>query len=55
MLDTWPEFAFPLDALELLDANFPDAHVRQFAVDTLARVSDDELGDFMIQLVQVSS
>ncbi|KNC53878.1 uncharacterized protein AMSG_12293 [Thecamonas trahens ATCC 50062] len=52
ILRQWPPYASPLDALELLDAQIMDTVVRDFAVNALLSVSDDELSDFMIQLVQ---
>lgn len=52
ILETWEEYDNALDALELLDATFMDAAVREFAVKNLERLSDDELADYMIQLVQ---
>lgn len=43
----------PADAaLELLDANYGDATVRAFAVKHLESLSDSELLDFLLQLVQ---
>ena len=52
LLKSWPPYENPLESLELLDAQITDAVVRRFAVDALYRVSDDELSDFLIQLVQ---
>jgi phosphatidylinositol-4,5-bisphosphate 3-kinase len=42
----------PIDALELLDYNFADARVRQYAVNRLNELGDNELSDFLLQLVQ---
>ncbi|KAL0478782.1 phosphatidylinositol 3-kinase [Acrasis kona] len=40
------------DALELLDYNYGDSVVRQYAIDTLNKLDDIELSDFVLQLVQ---
>jgi hypothetical protein len=42
----------PIDALELLDYNFADALVRRYAVRRLNELGDNELSDFLLQLVQ---
>jgi phosphatidylinositol-4,5-bisphosphate 3-kinase len=42
-----------VEALELLDSKFPDQRVRAFAVRCLAPLHDDELSDYLLQLVQV--
>ena len=42
----------PLQALELLDAKFPDVKVRGYAVSCLESLSDDQLVDFLLQLSQ---
>jgi phosphatidylinositol-4,5-bisphosphate 3-kinase len=49
----WPHFPNPIDALELLDAKFADAAVRQYAVECLDELSNEQLGDYLLQLVQV--
>jgi hypothetical protein len=41
-----------IDALELLDYNFGDATVRQYSIERLNSLSDNELADFVLQLVQ---
>jgi hypothetical protein len=43
----------PIDALELLDANFADRHVRRQAVRYLNRLSNLDLSAVLLQLVQV--
>lgn len=43
----------PLQALELLDPRFPDTTVRRYAVNCLSTISDSELADLLLQLVQV--
>ena len=43
----------PDAALELLDANFGDAEVRSYAVRQLHSLSDDNLVDYLVQLIQV--
>lgn len=40
-------------ALRLLDSDFPDEHVRAFAVRALEDLPDEHLEDFLLQLVQV--
>ena len=40
-------------ALKMLDGNFPDEHVRKFAVSALLQVPDEELEDILLQLTQV--
>jgi len=53
VLTEWPKLR-PVDALELLDAKFGDAKVRDFAVDCLREgLKDFELLDYLLQLVQV--
>ncbi|KAG2389032.1 hypothetical protein C9374_014432 [Naegleria lovaniensis] len=42
----------PVDALELLDYNFADEKVRQYAVERLNELGDVQLSDFLLQLVQ---
>lgn len=52
LLDEW-ETLTPKQALELLDAHYPDERVRSYAVDCLRPLPDDELAEFVLQLVQV--
>ena len=40
-------------ALKMLDYHFPDEHVRQFAVNALDKMPDDQLEDILLQLTQV--
>lgn len=41
-------------ALELLDCNFPDPMVREFALRCLVKgLTDDKLSQYLLQLVQV--
>eukprot|EP00002_Diphylleia_rotans_P005530 TRINITY_DN1469_c0_g2_i1.p1 TRINITY_DN1469_c0_g2~~TRINITY_DN1469_c0_g2_i1.p1 ORF type:complete len:1062 (-),score=220.71 TRINITY_DN1469_c0_g2_i1:385-3570(-) len=42
-----------LEALELLDAKFADARVRAYAVECLEAFDDNEITDYLLQLVQV--
>ena len=37
----------------MLDYHFPDEHVRQFAVNALDKMPDDQLEDILLQLTQV--
>eukprot|EP01119_Soliformovum_irregulare_P017393 TRINITY_DN5165_c0_g1_i1.p1 TRINITY_DN5165_c0_g1~~TRINITY_DN5165_c0_g1_i1.p1 ORF type:complete len:1287 (-),score=389.49 TRINITY_DN5165_c0_g1_i1:1418-5278(-) len=52
MLDDWAQIG-ALDALELLDSRFGDERVRSYAVKALETLSDDELNDYLLQLIQV--
>uniref|UniRef100_A0A3B3UTY6 phosphatidylinositol-4,5-bisphosphate 3-kinase n=1 Tax=Poecilia latipinna TaxID=48699 RepID=A0A3B3UTY6_9TELE len=52
LLKSWPELP-AIQALELLDYSFPDPAVRYFTIRCLKKLSDDELLQYLIQLVQV--
>ncbi|KAI5086284.1 phosphatidylinositol 4,5-bisphosphate 3-kinase catalytic subunit beta isoform, partial [Silurus meridionalis] len=52
LLQIWPKI-YPRDALELLDFNYPDQYVREYAVSCLQDMSDEELLQYLLQLVQV--
>uniref|UniRef100_A0A8D3DDS5 phosphatidylinositol-4,5-bisphosphate 3-kinase n=1 Tax=Scophthalmus maximus TaxID=52904 RepID=A0A8D3DDS5_SCOMX len=52
LLQMWPKLS-PRDALELLDFNYPDQYVREYAVRCLRDMSDEELSQYLLQLVQV--
>ncbi|KAK5582911.1 hypothetical protein RB653_004500 [Dictyostelium firmibasis] len=52
LLDRWPKLK-PYEALELLDAKHANRKVREFAVTCLEDLSEDELVDILLQLVQV--
>ncbi|NXE10361.1 PK3CD kinase, partial [Lophotis ruficrista] len=52
LLQTWPELPV-LNALELLDFNFPDRYVGSFAINSLKKLTDHELFQYLLQLVQV--
>ncbi|XP_011813612.1 PREDICTED: phosphatidylinositol 4,5-bisphosphate 3-kinase catalytic subunit beta isoform [Colobus angolensis palliatus] len=52
LLQIWPKLA-PREALELLDFNYPDQYVREYAVGCLRQMSDEELSQYLLQLVQV--
>ncbi|XP_056138942.1 phosphatidylinositol 4,5-bisphosphate 3-kinase catalytic subunit beta isoform isoform X2 [Lampris incognitus] len=52
LLQIWPTLS-PRDALELLDFNYPDQYVREYAVGCLSDMSDEELSQYLLQLVQV--
>ncbi|KAJ3586160.1 hypothetical protein NHX12_012561 [Muraenolepis orangiensis] len=52
LLRVWPELP-GIHALELLDYSFPDPAVRAFTVKCLKKLSDNELLQYLIQLVQV--
>lgn len=44
----------PEQAMELLDCNYPDPMIRDFAVRCLEKyLTDDKLSQYLIQLVQV--
>ena len=44
----------PQTALRLLDCDFPDEAIREFATRVLERVTDERLEDLLLQLTQVS-
>ncbi|KAF4078056.1 hypothetical protein AMELA_G00195000 [Ameiurus melas] len=52
LLRKWPDLP-ALHALELLDYSFPDPHVRSFTIRCLRKLCDDELFQYLLQLVQV--
>uniref|UniRef100_A0A3P9PM09 phosphatidylinositol-4,5-bisphosphate 3-kinase n=1 Tax=Poecilia reticulata TaxID=8081 RepID=A0A3P9PM09_POERE len=52
LLKSWPELP-AIQALELLDYSFPDPAVRYFTIRCLKKLSDNELLQYLIQLVQV--
>ncbi|KAM4611149.1 phosphatidylinositol 4,5-bisphosphate 3-kinase catalytic subunit delta isoform 2-T2 [Polymixia lowei] len=52
LLRKWPDLP-ALHALELLDYSFPDPTVRSFTIRCLRKLSDGELLQYLIQLVQV--
>ncbi|KAM5126173.1 phosphatidylinositol 4,5-bisphosphate 3-kinase catalytic subunit delta isoform-like isoform 3-T3 [Callospermophilus lateralis] len=52
LLCSWPELPV-LNALELLDFSFPDCHMGSFAIRSLQKLTDDELFQCLLQLVQV--
>ncbi|CAL8369312.1 unnamed protein product [Lota lota] len=52
LLRAWPELP-GIHALELLDYSFPDPSVRAFTVKCLKKLGDNELLQYLIQLVQV--
>lgn len=55
LLKDWPAIK-PEQAMELLDCNFPDPMMREFAVKCLEKyLTDDKLSQYLIQLVQVCS
>uniref|UniRef100_A0A9J7XI86 Phosphatidylinositol 4-phosphate 3-kinase C2 domain-containing subunit alpha n=1 Tax=Cyprinus carpio carpio TaxID=630221 RepID=A0A9J7XI86_CYPCA len=51
LLHHWPPLS-PVSALELLDSKFADTEVRKVAVSWIESSSDDELADYLPQLVQ---
>jgi phosphatidylinositol-4,5-bisphosphate 3-kinase len=52
LLDVWQR-PTPIDALQLLDTQFPDPRVRAYAVSCLESFSDDDLKLYLLQLSQV--
>uniref|UniRef100_A0A672UTP9 Phosphatidylinositol 4,5-bisphosphate 3-kinase catalytic subunit delta isoform n=1 Tax=Strigops habroptila TaxID=2489341 RepID=A0A672UTP9_STRHB len=52
LLQTWPELPV-LNALELLDFSFPDRYVGSFAVNSLKKLTDHDVFQYLLQLVQV--
>ncbi|KAM3869665.1 phosphatidylinositol 4-phosphate 3-kinase C2 domain-containing subunit alpha [Diretmus argenteus] len=51
LLHHWPSLA-PVTALELLDSKFADTEVRSVAISWIETSTDDELADYLPQLVQ---
>ncbi|XP_033095415.1 phosphatidylinositol 4,5-bisphosphate 3-kinase catalytic subunit beta isoform-like [Anneissia japonica] len=51
LLQIWPRLE-PEEALLLLDYNFADMMVRNFAVECLNRLTDDQLSQYLLQVVQ---
>ncbi|KAL0180893.1 hypothetical protein M9458_023299, partial [Cirrhinus mrigala] len=52
LLKDWPAIK-PEQAMELLDCNYPDPMIRDFAVRCLEKyLTDDKLSQYLIQLVQ---
>ena len=52
LLREWTPFYSPLSALLLLDCKNADAVVREHAVTIIRRLSDDQLAQYLLQLVQ---
>uniref|UniRef100_A0A671L7Q3 Phosphatidylinositol 4,5-bisphosphate 3-kinase catalytic subunit delta isoform n=1 Tax=Sinocyclocheilus anshuiensis TaxID=1608454 RepID=A0A671L7Q3_9TELE len=52
LLRKWQELP-AIHALELLDYSFPDPHVRSFTIRCLRNLRNDELFQYLLQLVQV--
>ncbi|KAM8829443.1 phosphatidylinositol 4,5-bisphosphate 3-kinase catalytic subunit delta isoform 2-T2 [Synchiropus picturatus] len=52
LLRNWPDLP-AIPALELLDYSFPEPAVRSFTVRCLKKLSDNELLQYLVQLVQV--
>ncbi len=52
LLDSWREITMEV-ALELLDYHFADEKVRTLAVRRLKKLDNDELQNFLLQLIQV--
>lgn len=52
LLQSWKELP-ALNALELLDYTFPSRYVRSLAIECLRKLSDEELFQYLLQLVQV--
>ncbi|XP_030842482.1 phosphatidylinositol 4,5-bisphosphate 3-kinase catalytic subunit beta isoform [Strongylocentrotus purpuratus] len=51
LLQIWPPLK-PEESMELLDYRYPDVSVRQFAVKCLQQLTDDQLSQYLLQLVQ---
>ncbi len=45
----------PQIALKLLDCEFPDDNIRDYAIKVLRQLPDEKLEDFLLQLTQVST
>jgi phosphatidylinositol-4,5-bisphosphate 3-kinase len=53
LMEEWAESENPLDALQLLDVRYASPKVREYAVRMLNVMTDEELSEVMLQLVQV--
>lgn len=53
LMEGWAEFPAALDYLQLLDVQYASPIVRAFAVGKLNGMSDEQLSEVMLQLVQV--
>ncbi|GMH59411.1 hypothetical protein TL16_g02825 [Triparma laevis f. inornata] len=53
LMEEWEETSNPLDALQLLDVRYASPKVREYAVRMLNIMTDEELSEIMLQLVQV--
>ena len=42
----------PEEAIQLLDAKYPDERVRKYAVERINQLSDDDIALFMLQFAQ---
>ncbi|KAH3760975.1 phosphatidylinositol 3-kinase [Pelomyxa schiedti] len=51
LLESWGSLR-PMDSLNLLDRTFPDRGIREYSVRCLSALSDDELSDVLLPLVQ---
>eukprot|EP01117_Protostelium_nocturnum_P008846 TRINITY_DN3170_c0_g2_i1.p1 TRINITY_DN3170_c0_g2~~TRINITY_DN3170_c0_g2_i1.p1 ORF type:complete len:1507 (-),score=561.16 TRINITY_DN3170_c0_g2_i1:79-4599(-) len=52
LLADWPLLNEASNALELLKPRFADKKIREYTVRNLERISDNELSDYLLQLVQ---
>ncbi|XP_069097265.1 phosphatidylinositol 4,5-bisphosphate 3-kinase catalytic subunit delta isoform isoform X1 [Pleurodeles waltl] len=52
LLQSWKELSV-LSALELLDFSFPDRYVGSFTISCLKKLTDEDLCQYLLQLVQV--
>jgi hypothetical protein len=52
LLDEWKKFSNPNSALELLDAQYQDPYIREYAVKYLESFSDVDLSNVILQLVE---
>lgn len=52
LIDEWEE-PDPISALELLDYNYPDSKVRQYALSRVNKLCDEDIAPFLLQLVQI--
>jgi len=52
LLSQWTAFQNPLDAIHLLDAQFADPMIRHYAVNILNQLTDFDLKEIILELVQ---
>eukprot|EP01114_Cavostelium_apophysatum_P004665 TRINITY_DN1499_c0_g1_i3.p1 TRINITY_DN1499_c0_g1~~TRINITY_DN1499_c0_g1_i3.p1 ORF type:complete len:1359 (-),score=404.78 TRINITY_DN1499_c0_g1_i3:3-4079(-) len=52
LIQKWPVLESPVNALELLKPRFIDKKIREYTVRNLQQLTDTELSDYLLQLIQ---